>query len=144
MRRAAFGCSMAVAALAWTWSALAQTPTAAPATGEDVYRLAEINVELAWLADPVTFPYALAARFNNNKMEALGSVPKGPRVQAGRRQGLDGRAHRAEFGRLAARVLERRVCVGVDELALGDVGVRPLDQQARVLAGEQRAGERKK
>ena len=31
--------------------------------------------------------------------------------------------------------------MGVDELALGDVGVRPLHQQARVLSLEQRAGD---
>jgi hypothetical protein len=47
--------------------------------------------------------------------------------------GLYRRAHRAELGGLAARVLERRLRVCVDELALLDVGVRPLDQQARVL-----------
>src|SRR5579859_3338709 len=47
--------------------------------------------------------------------------------------GLYRRAHRSELGGLAARVLERRTRVGVDQLALGDVGVRPLHQQARVL-----------
>jgi hypothetical protein len=50
-------------------------------------------------------------------------------------------SHGAELGGLAARVLERRSGVGVDEVALGDVGVGPLDQQARVLAMEQRAGD---
>jgi len=39
------------------------------------------------------------------------------------------------------RVLEHRARVGVDEPALRDVGVRPLNQQARVLAVEQRAGD---
>jgi hypothetical protein len=52
----------------------------------------------------------------------------------------DRRSHRAELRRLAAGVLERGACVGVDELALLDVGVSPLDQQARVLAREQRPG----
>src|SRR5437764_13402174 len=47
--------------------------------------------------------------------------------------GLYGRAHRAELGGLATRVLKRGTRVGVDELALLDVGVRPLNQQARVL-----------
>jgi hypothetical protein len=37
------------------------------------------------------------------------------------------------LARLAARVFEGRIRVGVDKLALGDVGVRPLDQQPRVL-----------
>src|SRR2546430_14814471 len=47
--------------------------------------------------------------------------------------GLYGRAHRAELRGLATSVLERRIRIGVDELALGYVGVRPLHQQARVL-----------
>src|SRR5690349_6061962 len=49
-------------------------------------------------------------------------------------------SHRAELRGFAARVLEHRARVGVDQLALGDAGVRPLDQQARVLAMEQRPG----
>jgi hypothetical protein len=40
-----------------------------------------------------------------------------------------------------AGVRERRARVGVDEIALSDVGVGPLNQQARVLAVEQRAGD---
>jgi hypothetical protein len=52
----------------------------------------------------------------------------------------DRRAHRAELGRLAAGVLERGSRIGIDELALLDVAVGPLDQQARVLTGEQRPG----
>jgi hypothetical protein len=53
----------------------------------------------------------------------------------------DRRAHRAELRGLAARVLERRARVGVNGLSLFDVGVCPLNQQARVLSGEQRAGD---
>jgi hypothetical protein len=53
----------------------------------------------------------------------------------------DGRTHGAVLDRLAARVLERRARVGVDQLALPDVGVGPLDEQARVLTLEQRAGD---
>jgi hypothetical protein len=49
----------------------------------------------------------------------------------------DGRSHRAELGRLAPGVLERGTGVGVYQFALCDVGVGPLDQQARMLATEQ-------
>src|SRR6185312_4387758 len=52
----------------------------------------------------------------------------------------DRRSHRAELGGLPPRVFEHRVRVGVNQFALGDVGVGPLDQQARVLAMEQRPG----
>ena len=52
-----------------------------------------------------------------------------------------GRAHRAELLGFAAGVLEDGSGVGVNELALDDVGVCPLDQQARVLTPEQRAGD---
>ena len=55
--------------------------------------------------------------------------------------GSDRGAHRAEPGGLAAGVLEGRAGVGVDQVALGDVGVGPLHQQARVLPVEQRAGD---
>jgi hypothetical protein len=66
------------------------------------------------------------------------------RLSGSRTRGLgrpDGRSHGSEFGRFAAGVLERRVGVRVEQLALGDVGVCPLDQQARVLAVEQRPGD---
>ena len=52
----------------------------------------------------------------------------------------DGRAHGAELRRLAARVLVGGAGVGVDEFALDDLCVGPLDEQARVLSEEQRAG----
>src|SRR5260370_2985561 len=54
--------------------------------------------------------------------------------------GANRRAHRAELGGLAARVLEGGARVGIDEVALGDLGVGPLDQQTRMLAFEQRPG----
>lgn len=38
-------------------------------------RLAEIQVELAWLADPVTFPFHLQARATEAGLEARGYVP---------------------------------------------------------------------
>jgi hypothetical protein len=53
----------------------------------------------------------------------------------------DRRAHRAELGGLATGVLGRRSPIRIDELSLFDVGVCPLNQQARVLSGEQRAGD---
>lgn len=46
----------------------AETPPAAA-------RLAEIRVELAWLTDPGTFPYELAARVSGGKLEVGGVVP---------------------------------------------------------------------
>ena len=52
----------------------------------------------------------------------------------------DRRSHRAELRGLAARVLERRARVRIDEFAVFDVDVGPLDQQARVLPVEQRPG----
>lgn len=54
--------------------------------------------------------------------------------------GADGRAHRAELQRLAPGVLELRPRVGVDEVTLLDVGVAPLDQQARVLSLQESSG----
>ncbi len=47
----------------------------AKASAPDVRRVAEINVELAWLADPITFPYYLQARVNGATLEVRGYVP---------------------------------------------------------------------
>ncbi len=49
--------------------------TPRPASAPDPRRLAEINIEIAWLADPVTFPYYLEARSNGGNMEVRGYVP---------------------------------------------------------------------
>lgn len=38
-------------------------------------RIIEINVEVAWLADSITFPYYLEARANGSKLEVRGYVP---------------------------------------------------------------------
>lgn len=35
----------------------------------------EIQVELAWLADPITFPYFLQAKVNSGRLEVEGGVP---------------------------------------------------------------------
>ncbi|MCI0463669.1 MAG: BON domain-containing protein [Gemmataceae bacterium] len=44
-------------------------------SSEDANRLTEIAIELAWLADPVTFPQLLAARVNGGTLEIRGTVP---------------------------------------------------------------------
>ncbi len=45
------------------------------AAAEDRRRLAEIAVELAWLGDPVTFPYFLEARVEGARLVVRGFVP---------------------------------------------------------------------
>jgi hypothetical protein len=47
----------------------------AKSTQSDPSRVAEINVEVAWLADPVTFPYYLEAHATGSQMEVRGYVP---------------------------------------------------------------------
>lgn len=47
----------------------------AKAKTEDSNRLMEIFIELAWLADPVTFPYFLEARASGASLEVRGFVP---------------------------------------------------------------------
>lgn len=44
-------------------------------TAENPHRQMEIQVELAWLADPVTFPYYLEAKMVGGKMEVRGLLP---------------------------------------------------------------------
>jgi len=72
---------MAIAALAQSGEGPLQklfgTSTApkTKAPAEDPRRLAEIAVELAWLGDPVTFPYFLEARVEGAKLTVRGFVP---------------------------------------------------------------------
>jgi hypothetical protein len=54
--------------------------------------------------------------------------------------GANGRAHRAELRGLAARVLEGRARVGVDEVTLLDVDVAHPDEDARVLSFQESSG----
>ncbi len=56
---------------------VAKTPSqAGPApTGESPQRVTEILIELAWLADPATFPYFLEARAEGTRVEIHGTVP---------------------------------------------------------------------
>ena len=44
-------------------------------TQPDLKRVTEVNVEIAWLADPVTFPYYLEAHANGTQIEVRGFVP---------------------------------------------------------------------
>lgn len=49
----------------------------------DPRRVTEVNVEIAWLADPVTFPYYLEAHATASQLEVRGYVPnKAVREQA--------------------------------------------------------------
>src|ERR1700730_10744903 len=41
----------------------------------DPRRVTEVNVEVAWLADPVTFPYYLEAHATDSHLEVRGYVP---------------------------------------------------------------------
>ncbi len=51
-----------------------KSPTA-KTTPSDPRRLAEGQVEIAWLADPITFPYYLEARINGSQLDVRGYVP---------------------------------------------------------------------
>ena len=51
-----------------------KTPPA-KANPSDPKRATEVNVEVAWLADPVTFPYYLEAKIAGSKLEVRGYVP---------------------------------------------------------------------
>src|SRR5262245_5358606 len=42
---------------------------------EGAWRAIEIEIELAWMADPATFPYHLQARAKGNRLELRGTVP---------------------------------------------------------------------
>jgi hypothetical protein len=54
--------------------------------------------------------------------------------------GTDRRPHRAVLLRLPSSVLELGASVRVDQVALLDVGVAPLNQQARVLSFQESSG----
>jgi hypothetical protein len=50
---------------------------------EDTFRLLEILIELAWLSDPITFPYYIEARVEGPELHVRGNVPsRGVREQA--------------------------------------------------------------
>jgi hypothetical protein len=88
LRRARGGLALFVLLLLWApcqgqgerpWPRLfgPRTPEKAPAKAPqpEMRRLIEIQVEIAWLADPVTFPYYLEARATANSLEVRGYVP---------------------------------------------------------------------
>ncbi len=73
------------AQLLWRWFGPKAPDKAAPtkASAPEQRRLTEINVEIAWLADPVTFPYYLEAHATSTQLEVRGYVPtKAVREQA--------------------------------------------------------------
>lgn len=60
------------------WYRLFSRPSATPKTKDaapDARRLAEIRIEIAWLNDPITFPYYLEARTVGTTLEVRGYVP---------------------------------------------------------------------
>jgi hypothetical protein len=124
----------AVGTLGWTSLAAAQSfatlpagPTgpvhaAAPETvpAPDSYgKLEVMKVELAWLSDPVTFPYRLAARADGAMLEVRGYVPN----EAVREQAL--KLARDHSGLNVVDVLQI-----YDHLAMRSVG-RPVDELQR-------------
>jgi hypothetical protein len=104
-------------------SAAAEAPPALDSYG----KLAEMKVELAWLADPVTFPYHLAARADGAMLEVRGYVPN----EAVREQAL--KVAREHSGLNVVDVLQI-----YDYLALRSVGrpVEELQQAAREMLAE--------
>lgn len=52
-----------------------KTPGTPPPLREDSNRLVEIFAELAWLADPLTFPFYLEARVVSGQLQVHGNVP---------------------------------------------------------------------
>lgn len=50
-------------------------PTAQPKAADQYHRLMEILIELAWLADPATFPLQLEARVDGGTVHLRGKVP---------------------------------------------------------------------
>jgi len=75
-----FGLTVAAATQVFVDEAVAVTPSPVNVTAaldSGLARLIEIRVELAWLADPQTFPYELAARATGATLEVGGQAPNG-------------------------------------------------------------------
>src|ERR1700678_1104779 len=73
-----FNAPSASGQLPWRWFGSKTADKNAPAKSPlpDPRRVTEISVEIAWLADPVTFPYYLEARVNGSQqLEVRGYVP---------------------------------------------------------------------
>jgi hypothetical protein len=65
------------AQLLWRWFG-PKTPEKTPPAKSplpDARRITEVNVEISWLADPVTFPYYLEAHATPKHLEVRGYVP---------------------------------------------------------------------
>ncbi|MBI2807539.1 MAG: hypothetical protein HYX68_21370 [Planctomycetes bacterium] len=78
--------SSADAQLLWRWFGpkAAEKKSLPKSSQPDTRRITEIGVEIAWLADPMTFPYYLEARVSGSRLEVHGYVPN----QAVREQAL--------------------------------------------------------
>lgn len=64
------------AQLLWRWFGPKSTDkTPPPKSMTDARRLTEVNIEISWLADPVTFPYYLEAHATPKHLEVRGYVP---------------------------------------------------------------------
>ncbi len=59
----------------WFGPKTPERPAAAKSASSNPHRTTEINVEVAWLADPITFPYYLEAHASGSKLEVRGYVP---------------------------------------------------------------------
>jgi hypothetical protein len=59
----------------WFGPKTADKNPAAKSAQTDPHRVTEVNVEVAWLADPVTFPYYLEAHATGSQLEVRGYVP---------------------------------------------------------------------
>src|SRR5438132_6306475 len=69
--------SLAPAQLPWRLFGSKTPDKGAPAKSllPDLRRVTEIDVEVAWLADPMTFPYYLEAHVTGAQLEVRGYVP---------------------------------------------------------------------
>jgi hypothetical protein len=66
------------AQLLWRWfgpKTADKNPPPAKAPAVDAKRVTEVNIEISWLADPVTFPYYLEAHVTPKAVEVRGYVP---------------------------------------------------------------------
>ena len=71
------GVPSAQAQLPWRWFGPKAVDKSTPSKAAlvDPRRAIEVNVEVAWLADPVTFPYYLEAHADARQLEVRGYVP---------------------------------------------------------------------
>lgn len=155
------------ARLAWVLAAVGVLPTALPSlaqsytpttptttvssSGISSQRPEEVQVQLAWLADPWTFPWQLSARLTPSGLQVLGSVPTpaikqralqvahatcrmpvidGVRLQSGLSLPFVNSRPEAELQAAAEELLRKRFGA-----AAGDVQVQVQDNGAVVVVG---------